>query len=247
MPFLQKDALTIMTNAFHLMEASIQKPIKVPFKDSFVYRYINKSIHEALIQKLARVISGLNAIQVLINYGYTQETGVLFRTLDEMHEDISFLATSLTNNAHTDRHDKYLDAFYADAIFSRTKNSFEISKPNLVPRKKIRAHTINILGDGIDATKALNASESISTAYSGYVHAASENIMDMYGGNPERFHLTGMLDTPRMESFYIDAETYMYRSLIATAFVAKAFGDAAIVNAFNLFLEKYEKMNGHTH
>lgn len=247
MSFLQKDALTIMTNAFHRMEASIQKPIKAPFKDSFVYRFSNKGIREALIQKLVRVISGLNAIQVLLNYGYTQEIGVLFRTLDEIHEDISFLATSLTNNAHTDRHDKYLDAFYADSIFSRTKNSFEISKPNLVPRKKIRAHTINILGDGIDATKALNASESISTAYSGYVHAASENIMDMYGGNPEHFHLTGMLDTPRMESFYTDAETYMYRSLIATAFVAKAFGDAALVSAFSLFLEKYEKMNGHTH
>ena len=35
--------------------------------------------------------------------------------------------------------------------------------------------------------------------YSGYVHAASPHIMEMYGGNPARFHVRGMHGTPRQD------------------------------------------------
>lgn len=245
MPLLQTDAIQIMTNAFRLMEKAIEKPIKVTYQNSFVYRYKNKGVHEALLQKLARSISGLNAIRLLLGDGFTQETGVLLRTIDEIHEDIAFLATSVTNNAHTERHTKYLEAFYADSIFSRQPNALEILKPNLVPRKKIRAHTMNTLGEGINISEALIASESISTTYSSYVHAASENIMDMYGGNPPHFHLNGMPGTTRTESYELTTENYIYRGLMMTIFVAKAFGDTVLIDSLTLFLEKYEAANEH--
>ena len=243
---LQTETLTVMMNAFRRMEGSIAPPQKVAHEGSFVHRYINKDIHSALIQKLARVISGLNAIVVLLNEGHVQEVGVLFRTLDEIQEDIFFLATAETNGAHTERHTKYLDAFYADSIFARVKGSLDIPKPDLVPRKKIRAHTLNALGDGVNVSHALTAMESVGTAYSGFVHAASENIMDMYGGDPSHFHLCGMLDTPRMQSYEKDAVNYFYRSLMATIVVAKAFGDGPLAKTLYEFLAIYEKANGLT-
>lgn len=132
---------------------------------------------------------------MLLTNGYVQEANVIFRTLDEIQEDIFFLASAETNNAHTDRHTQYLEAFYSDPVFSRVGGSLDIPKPNLVPRKKIRAHTMNAMGQGINVSKALSASESVGTAYSGYVHAASENIMEMYGGDPPRFHINGMRGT----------------------------------------------------
>jgi hypothetical protein len=211
-----------------------------------VFRYANKGIHEALIQKLARSISGLNAVSVLIKSGYVQEAGVLFRTLDEIHEDIFFLASAETNAAKSERHDQYLQAFYADAIFSRPEGSIDIQKPNMVPRKKIRAHTMNTLGKGVNVTRALAVGESVGTAYSGYVHAASENIMDMYGGDPPRFHISGMAGTPRISEYERDAENYVYRGLMATIVVAKAFGGREIGEQLYMFLAVYEAANGHT-
>ena len=245
MPHLQAEAVETMSRAFRRMEAAIAPPNQVPHGDSFVFRYANKGIHEALIQKLARNISGLNAVAVLLATGYVQEAGVLFRTLDEIHEDIFFLASAETNGARTERHTQYLEAFYLEAAFSRPAVSLDIPKPNLVPRKKIRAHTMNVLGQGVNVSKALAASESVGTAYSGYVHAASENIMDMYGGNPPHFHIEGMRGTPRMAECAQDAEIYIYRGLMATMVVAKAFGDVSLVDALYEFLAKYESANGH--
>lgn len=119
MPFLQLDAVAVMENAFMRLESAIERPIPVTYRDSFVFRYANKGIYEALIQKLARNISGLNAVSVLLANGFVQEAGVIFRTLDEIQEDILFLATSDTCVAKTEKHQKYLDAFYADSVFSR--------------------------------------------------------------------------------------------------------------------------------
>lgn len=245
MPHLQAEAVEEMSRAFRQMEAAIVSPNQVPHGDSFVFRYANKGIHEALIQKLARSISGLNAVAVLLATGYVQEAGVLFRTLDEIHEDIFFLASAETNGARTDRHTQYLEAFYAEAVFSRPEGSLDIPKPNLVPRKKIRAHTMNVLGLGVNVSKALAASESVDTAYSGYVHAASENIMDMYGGSPPHFHIEGMCGTRRLAECARDAEIYIYRGLMATIVVAKAFRNASLVEALYGFLASYESANGH--
>lgn len=245
MPHLQTEAIAAMTRAFRQLEVAIPPPRKVAHSDSFVYRYANKGIHEALLQKLARSISGLNAVAVILATGYVQEAGVLFRTLDEIQEDIFFLASAETNGARTEHHTKYLEAFYAESVFSRPEGSLNIPKPNLVPRKKIRAHTMNVLGEGVNASQALAASEGVSTAYSGYVHAASENIMDMYGGTPPHFHLQGMRGTPRIATSAQDAEIYVYRGLMATIIVAKAFGDTSLVEALYAFLAKYEAANDH--
>ena len=245
MPYLQAEAVEAMTKAFRRLESAIPQPEQVPHRDSFVFRYAMKGIHEALLQKLARYISGLNAVAVLLNAGYVQEVGVLFRTLDEIQEDIFFLAIAETNGAKTERHTRYLEAFYAEAVFSRPEGSMEVPKPNLVPRKKIRALTMNTIGQGINVSLALTASESIGTAYSGYVHAASEIIMDMYGGNPPHFHLQGMRGTPRVTTYSRDAENYVYRGLMAAVVVAKAFGDASLVDAMRKFIDQYELANGH--
>ena len=246
MPSLQAEAVEAMTRAFRQFEQSLPPPQTIAHRDSFVFRYANKGIHEALVQKLARLISGLNAVSVLMCAGYVQEAGVLFRTLDEIQEDIFFLSTSETNAARTERHDQYLQAFYAEAIFSRPEGSIDIPKPNMLSRKKIRAHTMNTLGKGVNISQALAAGESVGTAYSGYVHAASENIMDMYGGDPPHFHIGGMTGTPRISACEQDAENYVHRGLITTIVVAKAFGSGALVEQLYKFLAVYEAANGHT-
>lgn len=245
MPHLQAEAVAVMTKALRKLEASVSPPQRFPYEDSFVFGYANKGIHEALVQKLAQSISSLNATSILLDAGYVQEVGVLFRTLDEIHEDIFFLASAECNGARTERHTQYLEAFYADPVLSKVAGSHRIEKPNLVPRKKVRAHTLNVLGNGVNVSLALDASAGVSTAFSGYVHAASENIMGMYGGSPPRFHVEGMLGTSRIDTFTWHAENYVYRGLMATAVIAKAFGDKPLVEGLYGFLAQYELANNH--
>jgi hypothetical protein len=106
----------------------------------FVFRYKNKGVNEAIVQKLARSISGLRASNYLMLKGYVQEVGVLFRVVDEIHEDICFLATALIKNDFNERHRKFLDTFFEEAVFS-PNSSGSIPKPNSMPRKKVRAET----------------------------------------------------------------------------------------------------------
>lgn len=242
---LQVEAVHAMTQALRRLEGLVIAPEKVPVRESFVFRYTNKGVLEAIIQKLARNISGLNAVAVLLQSGYVQEVGVILRTLDEIQEDIMFLATAETNGSKTERHERYLRAFYSEPVFSRPEGSLDLAKPDTVPRKKIRAHTMSVLGKGVNESQALAASEALGTAYSGYVHANSESIMDMYGGHPAQFHVEGMLGTPRIASCARDADNYIYRGLMATIAAAKAFGDAPLTDALYGFLTKYEDVNGH--
>ena len=192
------------------MEQQVPTPQPVPLKDSFVLRHVEKTIEQALIQKLARVVSGLHAMDVLLVNGLVQEQAVLNRTLDEISEDITFLAAAITNDTVTDLHKQYLAAFFAEEFDNPDSPVDSTQKRNYPPRRKIRGYTNQVLGEGINPSRALRAGESISKTYSGFVHAASPQIMDMCGGDPPRFHLTGMNGTPRIAEHVEDAWNYYY-------------------------------------
>ena len=237
-----KDRVIVqLSDAFRELQTSIKAPVKVSSQNSFVFQYEEKGIRQAIIQKLARQLSGLNASKHLLTAGYTQEMGVIFRTLDEILEDIIFLATALTENNLTERHSKFLEAFNAHSVLGREEGSLRIPKPNMPPRKKIRAHTVDAVGTDIPKSDVLIASESVSTAYSGYVHAASENVMEMYGGNPARFHIEGMAGTPRQDTFSDRYVYYVYRGIIGSIAAAKAFGNVELADKLNTLIIEYEK------
>lgn len=230
------NALSVMTDAFQKLESRIAPPEGVLHQGILVYRYSNKGIEQALIQKLARYISGLNAIDILLLHGFTQEQGVLQRTLDEIHEDIVFLAIALTNDEITDSHKKYLDAFYLESVLPDDTGQQTIKKPNLLPRRKIRSYTARALNFNSD-----ESGETVHTIYSGYIHSASPNIMDMYCGHPAQFRINGMLGTAVMHGYIDDSWNYFYRGLLSTLAVSKAFGDSKLRDVLFEYLSEFEK------
>jgi hypothetical protein len=246
-PVHDAEVLSEMVSAFRRLEQIVGVAEKIPHEKSFVYRFRSKGVREALVQKLARVISGLLSVRVLIEHGFLQEAGVLYRTLDEMHEDIVFLASAEANDAFTDRHAQYLEAFYSESLFDREPGKLRIPRPNSVPRKKIRAHTHRVLGTAIDASTFADASDALGTAFSGYVHAASTNIMDMYGGSPPRFHIEGMAGSPHAEACERTLEHYMHRSLMAIVICAIAFRESELAASLRSLLDRYETSVGYVH
>jgi hypothetical protein len=80
-------------------------------------------VEAAIVQKCARLISGLNASLVLLRAGYVQELGAVFRMLDEFNEDILFLCQAIRDGQLTKLHDDYLDFFYQEE-FDNPDNAF---------------------------------------------------------------------------------------------------------------------------
>jgi len=82
--------LILLERGFRQLEAKVPPPIRRPWQDSFVFRYAEQTICQAIVQKLARALSGLHAVQVLLERGLFQEQGMIQRALDEIEEDVFF-------------------------------------------------------------------------------------------------------------------------------------------------------------
>lgn len=240
---LYEQALKHMERTANQLANRVSRPQSVPFKDGFVFRYIEKTVHQALVQKLARLVSGLHAARLLMETGFLQELAALQRVLDEITEDILFLSFSVIFGESTPQHKAYLDAFFQEEFDPNYEVASSIERP-MVPRKKIRAYIDRVTSGMQGSSKHLDASRTVSKAYSGYVHAASPQIMDMYGGNPPRFHMRGMRGTERHAEHRADLWNYFYRGIVAFAVSAKAFGDEDLFSSIRDFGDEFARVTG---
>jgi hypothetical protein len=240
---LFKESLKVMLRAFSRLESQIEPPKFVSINEHQVFRYSEKSIEQAIIQKLARILSGLQAAWALLVNGFVQEQGVIQRTLDEFYEDVQFLAIARTNDTLTKLHQEYLDAFYMEEFDEHAASPTSYPKRPMVSREKIRAYCSRILSVKDPSTPTALGTK-LSKAYSGFVHGASPHIMDMYGGDPPRFHTTGLLGTPLIPLHHDDLRNYFYRALLAFGAGAKAFGDKELFDSLALQITDFEKFYG---
>lgn len=240
------ETLPVLHSAFARLESKIEKPTFIKRGTYHVFRYEKQSIEAAVIQKLARVISGLHASLILLRGGFVQELGVIFRTLDEFNEDILFLCQAIQTGEVTDLHRKYLESFYQEE-FDEPDNPFlSEQKRATIPRKKIHAAIANIPENEMNPSDGKELHRTLSQAYSGYIHGASVHIMDIYGGNPPQYHLSGMLNTPRIKTSIDDAWNYFYRSLISVMMVAFSFHEQELLQELYSFRHYFEKQSGRT-
>ena len=66
------DSLNIMEEAFRVIESMVPSPQMVPYANGFVFRHVEEAPQQAIVQKLARVLSGINAARILLLNGYVQ-------------------------------------------------------------------------------------------------------------------------------------------------------------------------------
>ncbi|WP_201443367.1 hypothetical protein [Marinobacter nitratireducens] len=240
-PFLDQ-TLTHMEKTLEGLAQRVPQPEKVPYNDGFVFRHVEKTVHQALVQKLARLVSSLHAARLLWAYGFVQEQAAMQRMLDELQEDIQFLAFGVIFEDWTALHDSYLSSFFEEEFDSDSAMSSSQKRP-MIPRKKIRSWIASVEGVQ-DPSTGREATRTLSKAYSGYVHAASPHIMEMFGGNPPRFHMRGMAGSPKHAEHHADLWNYFYRGILAFAFAVKAFGDHEMFNSIKGFADEFLKDSG---
>lgn len=243
MDHLFNQVLGEMERALRILEGRVPPPQRVLFKGSFVYRYVEKTLHQALVQKLVRLVSGLHAARLLMEHGFVQEQAALQRMLQDIQEDIDFLSFSIIFNNHTPLHQEYLDAFYEEEFDDESALASTQKRP-MIPRKKIRACIAQVNGAEFDPSSAIEAFRTVHKIYSGFLHAASPQIMDMYFGSPPHFHTRGMVGTERQQDHREDLWNHFYRSILVFANSAKAFGDEELVEQLKVFAHEFAKQSG---
>lgn len=234
------EMLELMERTFRAYEAVLPKPRFVNMPSGPVFRFEEKSIYEAMIQKLARVQSLIRAARLLLHNGFVQEQSILCRAIDETNEDIMFLVYAVTNDKITELHQRFLASFWEEEIDESGSPMESQQKRPMVPRQKIRVYLANVEGADPDPSTGIAASKTVWKAYSGYVHGASPHIMDMYGGSPPGFYTAGMLGTSRIREHADDLWNYMYRSFVSHVAVGKALGAEKHVEVLTKYLDKYE-------
>ncbi|WP_220801195.1 hypothetical protein [Roseobacter sp. OBYS 0001] len=211
-------------------------PKPISHLDEVRYRLPNQSGFDAILLKLARYISGLNAGKLLLTNGFLQELCSLQRTLDEIHEDIFFLSLPHFGFEKSADHDNYLNAFWEEEPEFTTFSGKQKNR-HQVPRRKIRSYLANINNDGAVDHSAIATSAYLSRLYSGYVHAAAPQILELFDPQKAVFRLTGFKDSPLLLDHASDFENQFFRGVMAVHIVAR------IKNIDDLAREAFEMHN----
>jgi hypothetical protein len=111
---LFEKTLHVCGHAFLVIETKVPLPRPVKMLDGFVFRTVEQTLEQAVVQKLSRIISTLYSLLALLRIGAYQEIAILFRVLDEISEDVIFLCQAMRDGRATSLHVEYLAAFYEE-------------------------------------------------------------------------------------------------------------------------------------
>lgn len=206
--------------------------------------------HETLTESLAcylkgiKCISTLNAAIVLLRQGYTQEVGALCRMIDDFCNEIFFLLLPQGKDSFSDDQIRFLENFFQEEFDKPTDPLGSAQKRDTLAVKKIHATFGKLAAGELNPSDAQEILRTVHQAFSGYIHGAYPHIMEMYGGNPPRFHVTGMLNTPRIPEWRGQIVGYVQRLIIASVFVARKLGVTDLEAPLRALLEEFEVKTG---
>ena len=205
------------------------------------FRYTEKTIQQAIILKLVRTVSTLYAVRSLCNLGLVQEQASLQRIASEIYEDILFLAFGiLQEDSESLLHKKYLEEFFQEEPRNAKAAMESTRKHRSVPRKEIRKYVSHVGGIPEDSGRTHKVFMEVNRLFSGYVHAASPQIMDIYRGDPPRFHMRDIRKEPGIYEPYRKSVWHsFYGGLAAFGITAAAFGDRTLSSRFRIFTTQF--------
>src|SRR3977135_4492689 len=107
MDALYLQTLIYLERAVDRLSRLVPPPQLVAVFGARAYRYLEQTPQQAIVQKLVRLLTGLHAAQLLLEHGLLQEQAALQRMLDEVQEDVCFLAYGLIFDKQTDLHAQF--------------------------------------------------------------------------------------------------------------------------------------------
>lgn len=146
----------------------------------------------------------------------------------------------------TELHSQYLEYFYQEEFDNPEDPLFSTQSRPTIPRRKIQAVIARMEGQQVNPSDSQELHRTISQTYSGFIHAASAHVMELYGGDPPKYHLSGMLGTPRELEYYKNAWDYFYRGLHTIMFLALSLEMSDLLQRLFQFRAYVEEQSGRT-
>lgn len=203
----------------------------VEISDQFPgWRYQQQLPEQAVVIKLARLLSALHAAKILLDAGLVLDVGASKRILDEMAEDVLFIVGVLREGKTTPQHERFLKEFWQEEFADSETDDLKNLERDRVPRKKIRSFNARLPGVKIDPEIRKNLQDVVGKTYSGYIHGAAAHTMEIYGGEKPRFHASGLRYAPPWLSQAEDLKNYFHRSVCVFGIVAGSFGDQPLLS-----------------
>jgi hypothetical protein len=235
-----------LEHAHSCLASKVPPPQLVKIHGGYAFRFVEQTCNQAIVQKLARLVTALRAAELLLRAGLTQEQAAIQRIIQEINEDIMFLSYAEITGEKTDLHVGYLEAFYEEEFDQPTALASRQRRP-MKPRRKIRAYLNSIELPENDPARNSRAAHSIHSTYSGYVHAASPQLMELFDGKPPRWLLAGSKDSPFYDDHKRDIWNYYFRSLATFSIAAKALGDDRLCASLCAFTREFASLSGQGH
>ena len=225
---LYDEAFSYVERTVDELAKRVPPPQLVQRSGGMVFRYEERLPLQAVVLKLARLVSTLRATHLLLDRGFVQEVGTIERVMDELQQDILFLVTGHSDRTVAVRYQRYLEEFWKEEFDADTALA-STQKRGMPPRQKIRAHIGRFVSKAPGSTanpgQMAEQFRTVDKAQSGYVHGAAPQLMETYGGSPPRFHMDGMLGTPTEQVHREQFWYYVSRSICTFALAVQAFGD----------------------
>lgn len=235
------NTLSELESLYHQMHQQIEAPVF--FDDGNYPRFRYRNISESLscFLKGIKIISTLKASLVLLREGYAQEVGALCRMIDDFCNEIFFLLVPQNGDKFSKDQIRFLEDFFQEELDEPRQPLKSAQKRVNVPVRKIHSTFGKLAGNELNPSDAKELLRTTHQAFSGYVHGAYPHIMEMYGGNPPSFHMSGMLGTPRIQEWRKQILGYVYRTVMISVFVARKLGLPDMELKSKELLEKFEQ------
>jgi hypothetical protein len=214
----------VLTSAFRTVEAMVPPPMFMVVNGSSALRHKEQNVQQAALQKMARYLSGLNVLLLLLEHGYLQEQGVLQRALDEISDDIMFLLMAPQTPSEEALRSRFLKAFFEEEFDEGVAPINSTKRRDQVRRKDIRAY----IHRRVPSEHGKKASALVYQTYSGFVHAASPMVMEMCGWLDRKFHIAGMPESNLLPSHVDDTWNYFIRGLQNLEMISGSFGNSEL-------------------
>ena len=234
---IYRESIDHLESIIGAFEQELERPELV--HGTFVYK--SPTVKHVCLLKGIRIVSGLNALLVMFRAGYVTEMGVLIRTIGDCINDIYFLLEHYPDI--TPEVEKYMSDFFNEDIDEPKIAQDQERKIHRTKARKIYASRARLLSEHINFSVGRDIVYKIYGVYSGYVHSAYPNIMEMYGGQPPcKFHLQGMKGTPRMKDWEKTLVTFIQSATLVFGYVAEKYNKAELTHeirkAVNWFARK---------
>jgi len=219
-----QSVLARLEQEYSFMADAFDPPVMVTQGSASWFRYRKQSDSLLCFLKGVKLVSTLNAALVLLRHGYVQEVGALGRMADDFFNEIMFFIQTADGPAPTRDHERFFTEFFQEEFEDPDDPLGSSKNRDNVPRRKIFAAFGQLAKEHLNPSDAQNTLTTIHRTFSGYVHGAYPHIMELFGNQPSRFHMTGMLGTTRISEWRQQFVIYLYRAIMASVFVSRKLG-----------------------